>query len=64
MVGTSKDGAKEIIKVLTLPSSPFLGVSEESERRLLVRQCYEELAEIILAHFRQDGRVFVLKRQP
>lgn len=29
-----------------------------------MRQCYEEMAEIMLDHFRQKGRVFVLNGNP
>ena len=62
--GTLEDGTKRIIKILTLSASAFPGESEESKRRLLVRQCYEELADIMLAHSQQKGRVFVLNGNP
>ena len=63
-IGTLEDGTKHIIKILTLPSSAFPGETEESKRRLLVRQCYEELADMMLAHFQQGGWVFVLNGNP
>ena len=61
---TLENGTKQIIKILTLPASAFPGESEESERKLLVRKCYEELADIMLDHFKHKGRVFVLNGSP
>ena len=62
--GTLEDGTKRIIKILTLSASKFPGEGQESRRRLLVRQCYEELADIMLDHFQQNGRVFILNGNP
>lgn len=59
-----EDGTKQVIKILTLSASAFPGEAKKSKRRLLVRQCYEELADIMLSHFQEKGRVFVLNGNP
>ena len=63
-IGTLEDGTKQIIKILTLPSSALPRESGGNKGKLLVRQCYEDLADMMLAHFQQEGRVFVLNGNP
>lgn len=48
--------------ILTLQSSAFPG--EGGMKKLLVRDCYVDLADMVLKHFEGGGHVFVLNGNP
>ena len=59
-IKTLPDGTK----LLTLSKSAFPGEKGKNVRQILVRQCYEELAEMMIKHFQEDGHVFILNGNP
>ena len=50
--------------ILTLQSSGFPGEDQVNQQKLLVRKCYEDLANMMTAHFADGGKVVILRGNP
>jgi len=51
-------------RFLTMTSSGFPGEDDTTKKALLVRTCYEDLADIVQKHFAASGKIFILSGNP